>query len=70
MPKMEIRSEFPRLDKFDFGFNLAHDIDFVKPEVSSFKFFDEVKADWKDIEKFEFKHMDVEKSFKQLLKKI
>jgi superfamily II helicase len=70
MPEMNIKFDTPKLDKFKHDHLIANDLDFVKPEVTLNNVFEEVKADWKQVEKFEFKHMDIEKSFKQMLKDI
>jgi len=69
MPKMELKIESPKLDKVDYGFKLCNDLEFLRPEIKITNMFDEIKADWKEVEKFSFKTMDVDKTFDKLIRK-
>ncbi|HLC96238.1 MAG TPA: hypothetical protein VJH97_02860 [Candidatus Nanoarchaeia archaeon] len=70
LPKTDFQFRVPQLKNFDYGFEVARDFDFLKPQMNIITFFDQVKADWREIERFEFKHMDIEKTFNNLIRKI
>jgi len=70
MPKMELKIESPKLDKVDYGFKISNDLEFMRPEIKISNMFDEIKSDWKEVEQFSFKNMDIDKTFKNMLRRI
>ena len=69
LPTTEIVIKSPRLDHFDFGFTVAVDLNFLKPTINVHNFYDEAIMSWKDVEKFEFKTMNIDKTFDSLIRK-
>ena len=70
LPEMDLKIESPKMDKVDYGFKLGNDLEFLRPEIEVSNMFDEIRSDWKEVEKFSFKTMDIEKTFKNMLRRI
>lgn len=70
LPVHELKIESPNIRKFDYGFLVSADLDFLNLTVNSSQFLDEIRADWKEVEKFSFKHMDIDATFKDIIRKV
>ncbi|MFH2028163.1 MAG: hypothetical protein ABIJ08_03425 [Nanoarchaeota archaeon] len=69
IPYLNVRSDIPKINSFNHDLIIANDMEFIKPELQTITFFNVIRKDWKEVEKFEFRHMDVEKTFDNMIKK-
>lgn len=70
LPKTETDNLIPKLNSFDDHFVLADKLGFLSLDDPHLKFLNEIEKSWKEIENFEFQKMDIEASFKQIIRNI